>query len=689
MYNPSGTDYYNEWMEIYNDDSYDINLTGWKLCDSKLLPGYIDHTDFNIYLNAGFIVPPNSYVIITDGGTGSTSGTNVYDNFNVDKNSKAFHVDSKYMCTSSGLSNSGDLINVSNGTYEQIFNYTSLTNLNYADGDGNSLQLINGTWHAAVPTPGYANTIVQQPEENETATGIDIELTVKLSDISYILQKYTQLFNIKILNKGGCGIKDNITVFYNISKNNNLIKQDYFSREVGCSAYANTGSITFNHSGDYTICGLITDSTINDTNKDNDFACKNILVIDTRTIPCNISINITTDKNFYLDNETIKFYNNLNDKSFPYVIEYWVEDLFGNIFKKKINTTNTNQKSYSPRINEQDLVLLIKNQVYVLCNDSNMSDNHAENMLIVKNTNPNFLSTEGNSSLEITKIYDLGTDKKAKFGQTIRVKVDIYKGDTTKSSVSLWIEDSNGNRLSKESKTNVYQKYMNYILALPVQIKPNCGYDYEDGIYKLIIEGLNEKSSQNIEIEGITKDLCEKTTIEKVKQTRGSFTYAMADAPNEVFSGEEFTIQIKLTNDDDEKHKATIWSYVYRGSKCYCSDREENQVEISISPEKEKIITLKNKVIGAEPGSYKLKVKIIKDNQKTIRELTREIKVIQSSESSTQSFFQNQQDTGAMLESTKYPNIVYESKNIKAKKLIPIFLIVLLTILSAVLLWKR
>jgi len=689
MYNPStsqGSDSYNEWIELYNNNSYDINLSGWKLCGTELLPGYINHTDFNIYLNTGFIIPPNSYVIITDGGTGSTRGTDFYNDSNIDKNSTAFHVNTSSICGS--LSNSGDLINLSNGTFEQIFNYTYLVNLNYADGDGNSLQLINETWYAGAPTPGYKNTIEEIPTENGTATGIDIELTVKLSNISYILQEYTQLFNIKILNKD-CGIKDNVTVFYNISKNNNLIKQEHFSREVGCSAYANTGSITFNHSGNYTICGLITDSTINDTNKNNDFACKNIRVIDTRTIQCNISINITTDKNFYLDNESIKFHNNLNDKTFPYIIEYWVEDLFGNIYKKKYNTTNTNQKSYSPKISEQDLVLLIKNHVYALCNDSNISDNYAENMIIVKNTNPQFLSTEGNSSLEITKIYDLGSDKKAKFGQTIRVKVDIYKGDTTKTSISIRIEDNNGNKLSKETKTNAYQKYMNYILTLPVQIKPNCGYDYEDGTYKLIIEGLGEMDSENIEIEGITKDLCEKTSIEKVTQTRGSFTYALADAPNEVYSGEEFTVQIKLKNDDDEKHKATVWSYVYRGSKCYCTGREENQEEISISPEKEKIVTLKNKVIGAEPGNYKLKVKIIKDNQKTIRELTREIKVVGFAESSSQSFFQNQPSEETSLESTKYPNIVYESTNIKAKKLIPIFIIILLTILSAVLLWKR
>ena len=43
-----------------------------------------------------------------------------------------------------------------------------------------------------------------------------------------------------------------------------------------------------------------------------------------------------------------------------------IEDLLGNIIKNKQNTTNTNQKSYSPDIDESDLVLLIKNKLYPL-----------------------------------------------------------------------------------------------------------------------------------------------------------------------------------------------------------------------------------------------------------------------------------------------------------------------------------
>ena len=677
MYNPKQcSDSYCEWIELYNNNSI-FNISGYEIKDNS---GTDQIKCCQFLTECNYIIPDNAYILITD------QDSMLYTSLNTTDNAIRLCVDDNSI--GNGLGDDDEVSIIFGNT---VLDYIDYNDSLGGDNDGNSLQLINETWYAAAPTPGYANIIEQEeePEENETETGTDIKLAVQLDDLSYILQEYTQLFNIRILNKNDCGIEDNVTVFYNITENNNLIKQDYFSRGIGCSGYANTGSITFNYSGNYSICGLVTDSAINDTNKDNDFICKNILVIDTRTIPCNISINLTTDRMFYLDNETVEFYNNLNDESFPYAIEYWVEDLFGNIFKKKINTTNTNQKSYSPKISEQDLVLLIKNYVYALCNDSNISDNSAEKMIIIKNTDPQFLSSQENSSLEIIKIYDL-TGNKAKFGQTIRANVNIYKGNTAKNSISLWIEDNKGNRVSKESTTNTYKKYMEYLLTLPVQIKPNCGYDYDDGIYTLITEGLGERNSKNIEIEGITKDLCEKTTIEKTKKTTGSFTYAIIDAPQEVFSGEEFTVQLSIKNDDSEEHEATVWSYVYRGSKCYCGNREENKKEISIAPEREEIITLNNKVIDAEPGNYKLKVNIIKDSQKTIRELTNEIQVIPSAlESSANPSLQNKPEAGINLESTKYPILAYESTTIKAQELIPILVIILLAILSAVLIWKR
>ena len=80
-------------------------------------------------------------------------------------------------------------------------------------------------------------------------------------------------------------------------------------------------------------------------------------------------------------------------------------------------------------------------------------------------------------------------------------------------------------RVSKYSKINLYDKYTNYSVALPVQIYPNCDEDYSDGDYTLYIGwtyGYDVKTSYDFPIEGISKEVCvgkKKKTIKLVGST--------------------------------------------------------------------------------------------------------------------------------------------------------------------------
>ncbi|MFH2027564.1 MAG: PKD domain-containing protein, partial [Nanoarchaeota archaeon] len=160
MYNPSndqGGNDFGEWVEIYNNGS-DIDLTNWKLCGTDLKKGYVNHSDSLIYEDNSFILQADKYALITDGG----SGTDVYDNLTVDGSALALHVDAATICTS-GLSNSGELINISNGTDSALFNYTDLINL--ANGNGKTLERYNfrsDNWaesNNVDGTPGAQNSI--------------------------------------------------------------------------------------------------------------------------------------------------------------------------------------------------------------------------------------------------------------------------------------------------------------------------------------------------------------------------------------------------------------------------------------------------------------------------------------------------------------------------------------------------
>jgi len=101
-----------------------------------------------------------------------------------------------------------------------------------------------------------------------------------------------------------------------------------------------------------------------------------------------------------------------------------------------------------------------------------------------------------NSNIKIKKIY--GTE--IKWGDIIRVKFDVFKADTRKNSIKAWIEKDN-KKVSEITSMNIYGKYSDYNLILPIKIKDNCDDKFEDGKYNVIVEGLDDDDSEEIKIE--------------------------------------------------------------------------------------------------------------------------------------------------------------------------------------------
>ncbi len=448
--------------------------------------------------------------------------------------------------------------------------------------------------------------------------------------------------------------------------------------------------------GNYTLCGIVINSTINETYFSDNSACTDFTVVDTSTIPCNITINITTNQTIFTERNKIYFYNNLNNETFPFKIEYWIEDFFDNIYKNKYNTTNTNQKSWTTNIAEQDRVLFIKAIVYPICNDSNLTDNSAEKMFIVKSSSSDSTESDEESSLEITEV-----DEKVKFGEVVDVKVDIYKGNTNRYSIKLYVE-GNGKKVSEITKIHMYDKYSSYNGQLPIQLNPNCNLKLENGKYDIVLEGLGEEDEKEIKIEGIKTSLCGKSSTKTSSASSSSkkFDYSLTNYPKKISSSQEFDIKVEIQNNDDQDSEVDIWSYVYRGSKSYSGDRQQNKKYITIDADSSEIITLTNKVSGLEDGDYKLKVVINKDNQKTNKEIIEEISVSGSSSYSTKcpsvEYSPNFGNPIILAEynifnqllctdNIHYKQVIYESKNERIKKLIPYFIIILTTLLSIIL----
>ena len=97
----------------------------------------------------------------------------------------------------------------------------------------------------------------------------------------------------------------------------------------------------------------------------------------------------------------------------------------------------------------------------------------------------------------------LSKPNSTKFGEILNVEISIYKGDTEKKSIYVYIEN-----VSKRTKINLGDKFRNYNLNIPILIDPNCDYSLNKGKYFLIAEGLDTKDKVVVELNGINTKMC-------------------------------------------------------------------------------------------------------------------------------------------------------------------------------------
>lgn len=104
---------------------------------------------------------------------------------------------------------------------------------------------------------------------------------------------------------------------------------------------------------------------------------------------CDFSISILLDKEIYENKERIIYDLDVDfqegDDEYSYYIEYFIEDLSGDLIRKKRNTTNPGKKSFTPSIKESDKLFFIKAKIYPNCNDIDMENNHDSATVIVRN----------------------------------------------------------------------------------------------------------------------------------------------------------------------------------------------------------------------------------------------------------------------------------------------------------------
>ncbi len=228
--------------------------------------------------------------------------------------------------------------------------------------------------------------------------------------------------------------------------------------------------------------------------------------------PCDWKIELILNKTSFKKNEfefKVDVEKNGGEKTNITLIRE-IRDIYGNLVSDynpltKLLTYGSNFGGpWSP--NYKPGMYWIKTCIETDCNELRVDNNCDYKLFVIESDEP-----EKDSEVKIEEVY-LGNDKKAKWGDLVRIKVKIYRGDTGKKSISLGLEQD----LSKKTRFIAEDKFKEYILTLPIQIEPNCDKKVEDGSYKLILEGLGEKDSEKIKIEG-ESDLCAKESSKKEK----------------------------------------------------------------------------------------------------------------------------------------------------------------------------
>jgi hypothetical protein len=92
------------------------------------------------------------------------------------------------------------------------------------------------------------------------------------------------------------------------------------------------------------------------------------------------------------------------------------------------------------------------------------------------------------------KITDAPND--ARFGESIDVEIDVYKGDTSKYAVYVYVENGEGEKVSEKITEHVHEKFSRD--AIEVEIDLKC-MD-ESGDYAIVAEGLGEEDREEISI---------------------------------------------------------------------------------------------------------------------------------------------------------------------------------------------
>lgn len=620
-----------------------INLSGWTLCGSPLLGGFVNHSSGQTTRDTGTSVPAQGFAMVSDG----SSGTDTYTKFPVNEGALALHVSASSMC--GGLSNSGGTINLSNGSSHLIVVYGS----DKANGNGKTWEwsgsyfgeslIVNGT-------PGGANSIQGVTNDVHSLFITEFLPDPAGSDDAGLPQgEWVELYN-----PGTSAVDARGLVLYDEMNDNELYISD--TTTIGGTIIPAQGFLVVYRNGDSDF-SLNNDGTdevrlfngssngtlidhVSYSGSAEGMSWSNLSSIWNKTVPtpgvvnqgkggCDWSIDVKPIDPVFSPLQ-VPSWNVTVTKKYGDSVKMsgvgTVEDLLGNVIRtyspwKNETIASMRTVSYSPRLYDDKFVIRFWIE-QLGCTDNNDQDNMDRALVLV---NPYY--QQDKTFLEIKEIDGVEPGNIAYWGDMIRPKVAIYKGNSTKRSVRLWIENGNETKVSEVTSLDVSQEFQNITSKLPLRLFDNCKGRFNDGDYTIILDGLDKRVEKRIMVKESDIFRCTNQRLESKESARDDFSFSLGKLPDRLEAGKYFELPVQLVG-DEEDHQVALWAYVFRGSKSYSGEREGNKKNIELHPHEKKVVLLPLMIDNeTDAGNYRLKVKMRLDQKKTEKELTTNITV--------------------------------------------------------------
>ena len=529
----------------------------------------------------------------------------------------------------------------------------------------------------------------------EAATDVTIEVYLKSPVVTGV--EYGNLFRIDIENKTNCSIKDSVFVNYNITNSGSLVKEGKFNKSIGCYGYADTGTWKPSTAGNYTLCGLVTNTTAENTNLTNDVACDNIGVIDAGSINCDLSLDVNASDWLYDDHDTIEYNLIVNDLScsnftHPYLINYKIVDFFGEYLRSPYDSTydikcadaSTHQKQ-ADEICGTEVYWIEAEILNTNCNDTNTANNEDKFLIIVRGKDP-----ESSSCSQTSSIIGSGstttatTDTTANFeinmleypqvvatGQTFILKVEIKNKFSTTKTFEVYSYIFDKQKLLTEGGWSGNKQVLpinaeqSFVTFLPNTVRE----DAELGIYSFrarVAVG-DAKLDDTKEIEIVKGNFTNETKIAELTSfyTRTKELYAgrqinlYSRVENKLNSEQNFTLELVNVSTQAEQNSAGPRSVTASGK------------EITLGPKAAKTFDFQI-TLPDENVKYILK---LMQNQTIIDEESLDLNVT-SAETPVNPKFNYPEITG---------DLVFSSRNRNTDTAVALFVAVLLTLVLALL----